>query len=218
MCTAPAPAPTLDRPAPAATLRRAYRRLLAVPARTRVAIGFAGPLVAVAGCAAFSAAFPASPVRPTPVAGLLAWTLAAAVASDLVWRRIFNWVLGPALVWVGLLHAARAAGLSTGLPPFDESAAGLGICFGLMLALYLTFRGGEGDVKLVPVLGAMVGWWHGVEAAVVGYLAAAAVAGLIVVVRFAGRTVDTPTTRKPLFAGHLPMAPFFAAGVLFTLA
>lgn len=208
----------LVRPTPAAVLRRAYRRVLAVPLRAKLAVGFGGPLVAVALCAVISAAFPGAGVRPTPAAGLLAWVLAAAVASDVLWRRIFNWVLGPALVWVGLLHAAGFAGATTGMPPLDQSAAGLGACSALMLALYLAFRGGEGDVKFVPVLGAIVGWWHGVEAAVAGYVLAAAVAGLIVVVRLGLRAAGKPAAGTRVFAGHLPMAPFFAAGVLFTLA
>jgi Flp pilus assembly protein protease CpaA len=102
------------------------------------------------------------------------------------------------------------------LPSPANSAIGLAVGFGLMLMLYVTFRGGEGDVKLVAVLGAVIGPWHGVEAAVAGYLFAAAVASVLVVYRLARRAFAGGSA--PLFAGTLPMAPFFAAGVVFTLA
>jgi prepilin signal peptidase PulO-like enzyme (type II secretory pathway) len=200
-----------------AQLRRAYRRLMLLPARTRWAIGFAAPIVVMGTCLATAAVLPSTACRPTPVAGVLAWMLVASVVSDLLWRRIFNFVLGPALVWIGLLHMTALASLSKGLPSLGESAVGLGICFGLMLILYLTFRGGEGDVKLVAVLGAVLGWWHGVEAAVCAYLLAAAVAGMLVTTRLASRTIATSVEKSPLLARTLSMAPFFAAGVVFTL-
>jgi Flp pilus assembly protein protease CpaA len=197
----------------AVSLRVAYLRLLRVPVRARVAVGFGGAAVAVGACTAVAGIAPA--FRPTPALGLLAWVLAASVVTDLLWRRIFNWVLGPALVAVAVLHAAAIAGASTGLPSAGTSAAGLGIGFAFMLMLYVTFRGGEGDVKLVAVLGAILGPWHGVEAAMAGYLFAAGVACVLVATRLARRAVAGGS--GPLLAGTLPMAPFFAAGVVFTL-
>ena len=196
-------------PLSAAPLRRRYRQFVSLPAGARWGGGFVGALAAaaVAGVA-----------QLPPAAGLLAWLLAVATVTDLMWRRIFNCLLGPALAAVAVLHAAGALGLHTGLPAPAPSAAGLGLCFALMLVLHLTFRGGEGDVKMVAVLGAVLGWWHGVEAAMIGYLLAAAVAVVLVVARLAHRAAArAPGGPHPALGGTLPMAPFFAAGTVLTL-
>lgn len=182
---------------------RLYRVLLRTPLAYRVGAGLLGPAFALALGLATGA----------PAAGVLvAWLLAASVASDVLWRRIFNWVTGPALLVVVAVHLAgllrpdlpgRAA-----LPDASAALAGLGLCLGLMLLLHFAFRGGEGDVKLVALLGAVLGPRDGVEVAVAGYLLAA-LAALAVV---AGRAAASPG--RPLLAGTLPMAPFFALGAL----
>jgi Flp pilus assembly protein protease CpaA len=199
----------------AASMRHAYRRLVALPAGLRWAIGFAAPGAAVAAWLAVAQVLPGA-APPTPATGLLAWVLVASVVSDLLWRRIFNFVLGPAVAWIAVLHLLQTVSVPTGLPHASESAIGLAVCFGMMLTLHLAFGGGEGDVKLVALLGAVLGWWHGVEAAVAGYLLAAAVALVVVLIRFARRALAGGN--GPVFAGAMPMAPFFALGVLFTLS
>lgn len=185
------PALALPRPS-ARSVVRLYRRYASLPASHRWAVGFAGPI-------ALGALFGA--------AGVVAWVLAVSVVTDLLWRRIFNVVTGPALVCVIGMHLT---GWSHGLPTAEASALGFAACFGLMLGLYLVFRGGEGDLKLAAVLGATLGAYHGVEGLVAGYLLAAAVSLAIVGVRLVRR-------RPGLLSGTLPMAPFFAAGVAFTL-
>ncbi len=195
----PAIAPDLGRDKPGRSLVRLYRRFAAIPARTRWAVGFGGAI-------AFGGVFGA--------AGLLAWVLAVSVVTDLMWRRSFNAVVGPAFLCVVGMHLA---GWSRGLPTLAESALGFAACFGLMVGLYLVFRGGEGDLKLAAVLGATLGAYHGVEALVAGYVLAAAASLVVVAVRLTRRALRLPTDPRVL-AGTLPMAPFFAAGVAFTLA
>lgn len=199
------------------SLRCRYRRLMALPARVRWGIGFAAPLLVVALTGAVATALPETASRLTPAAGLLAWLLVVAAVTDLLWRRIFNCVLVPVLACVALMHAAGALGFHTGLPSAADSVVGFGVCFALMLVLYLTFRGGEGDVKMVAVLGAVLGWWHGIEAAMIGYLLAAVVAAFLVVVRLAHRASTAPEAPRPVLGGTLPMAPFFFAGTVLTL-
>ncbi len=190
-------------------LARLYHRLLGVPVAHRVAVGVLGPLAAAGVCLV---------AKLPPAAGLLVWLLGVSAASDLLWRRIFNWITGPAVLavavvqLVGLLTPdvpARAA-----LPHWQTSLAGFGLCLGLMLVLWLAFRGGEGDVKLIAVLGAVLGPHGGVEAAVGGYLSAAVVALGILGFRFARRLVAGRHPTRKLTAGTLPMAPFFAVAVV----
>jgi Flp pilus assembly protein protease CpaA len=190
-------------------LAHLYRRLLEVPPVHRVAAGVLGPLVATGVCLL---------AKLPPVAGLLVWLLGVSAVSDLLWRRIFNWITGPALMAVAVVQLvgliapdvpARAA-----LPPWQTSLAGFGLCLGLMLFLWLAFRGGEGDVKLIAVLGAILGPYSGVEAAVGGSLLAAAVALGILGYRFIRRLVTGRHPTRQLAAGTLPMAPFFASAVV----
>ncbi len=215
-------------------LKRLYRRLLAVPLPVRVGTVLVGSVAAL-GAGQFA---PGAAV-------LLAGVLGASVVSDVLWRRIFNWVTGPALLAVAAVQLAGVAAPSdnvdrtgthsvlcgchvqhgdapvaappvsparTGLPDAEESLAGFGLCLGLMVALYLAFRGGEGDVKLVALVGAIVGPRDGVEVAVAGYLLASGAAALILAGRFARRALTGRRPDRPLTAGTLPMAPFFALG------
>lgn len=176
------------------TLRDAYRRLTGVATGWKVAVGLLGPLCAVAICLV---------TKLPPVVGLLVWLLGVSVVSDLLWRRIFNWITGPALLLVGL-------STSFGLPHWQTSLAGFGVCLGLMLFLWFAFRGGEGDVKLIAVLGAVLGPVGGVEVAAGGYLLAAVVALGILACRLVNRVVTGRRSEKRFTAGTLPMAPFFA--------
>lgn len=171
---------------------RLYRHYARLPASQRWAVGFAAPIV----CGALFGAV-----------GVLAWVLAVSVFTDLLWRRIFNAVTAPAF---GCLIAMHLIGGVSGLPTAEASAVGFAACFGLMLGLYFVFGGGEGDLKLAAVVGVVLGAYHGAEGLVAGYLFAAAVSLAIVGVRVVRRTP------RPL-SGTLPMAPFFAAGVVFTL-
>lgn len=191
------------------SLAHQYRRLLGVPLSYRILIGVAGPLVAASVCAL---------AKLPPAAGLVVWLLGVSLVSDLLWRRIFNWITGSALVTVivaqlvGLIQpevVTRAA-----LPQWETSLAGFGLCLGLMLFLWFSFSGGEGDVKLIAALGSILGPRDGIEVAVAGYLLAAVVALGVLGFRGGRRIITGHRSTRPFTAGTLPMAPFFAAAAL----
>jgi Flp pilus assembly protein protease CpaA len=190
-------------------LRHLYRRLIAAPTSHKVLLGLAGPVAFGGVC--LLADLP-------PAAGLLVWLVGVAVVTDLLWRRIFNWVTAPA---AGLMLAFQLLALlvpgvtaATRLPDPLTALAGFGLCLGLMLLLYFAFRGGEGDVKLVAVLGAVLGPRDGLETAVGGYLLAAVVALGILGYRAVRRLTTGVRPARRFTAGTLPMAPFFASAAL----
>jgi Flp pilus assembly protein protease CpaA len=166
-------------------LRQRYRSLYRIHAPYKLALGLLAPL-------------PLFAVLPFTLA-LTVWVLLTATATDLLWRRIFNWVLAPVFLTTVVFHASHVSQLL-------DISQHTGLTFGFMLALYLVFRGGEGDVKLVTVLGALLGSYPAIEAAMFGYLFAAMVAvGLYAAAWVKGRKPAIQT---------LPMAPFFTLGVI----
>jgi Flp pilus assembly protein protease CpaA len=191
------------------SLAQIYRRVQSVPLAFRLVVGSLGPIIAAAIC--YLAHTP-------PAAGLLVWLLVVSVVSDLLWRRIFNWITGPAFVAVvlaqivGLIQPDLISYLA--LPDWQTSLAGFGLCFGIMLLLYFTFQGGEGDVKIVSVFGAILGPREGIEVMMGAYILAAIVAVTILAYRFARRVMTGQAPDRPFTAGTLPMAPFFALAAL----
>ena len=90
---------------------------------------------------------------------LLAMLLAAAV-FDVLYRRIPNWLtLGGVVAGLvmNIVGGPPVAGLLFSL-------AGLGVAFGIYVALYALRAMGAGDVKLMAAIGALVGWqrWFGI--------------------------------------------------------
>jgi prepilin peptidase CpaA len=104
---------------------------------------------------------------------VVAFTLAAAV-TDMLWHKIYNGIVYPGILSALALNAAGSAtGLAAqpehtasrwmgwvGLP---DSAAGFAACGLLMAVLYVFFRIGGGDVKLLAMLGAFLGLEKGIE-------------------------------------------------------
>ncbi|MBX7106957.1 MAG: A24 family peptidase [Gemmataceae bacterium] len=172
------------------TLRDLYRSLIRVPAVGRWAAGFALPVIVGVP----SLAIGCSPGETACL--VLVALLAVVTVTDLLWRRIFNWLVGPALL--------AALGLAAAGGTLPAALLGASSCFAAMLSLYVLFGGGEGDVKLFAVVGAALGVHAGIEVLLGGHLLAAGVAILIVLARLARRRTGS------LLAGHLPMAPFFA--------
>lgn len=96
-----------------------------------------------------------------------------AAGTDLLWQRIYNWTtysgialalainaVGSATGWAKPDHPATRWIGWTGLP---DSAAGFLACGFLMLVLFVFFRIGGGDVKLLAMLGAFLGLEQGIE-------------------------------------------------------
>jgi prepilin peptidase CpaA len=124
---------------------------------------------------------------------LLAFALVAAV-TDVFRKKIYNWNtytgMAAALalsavggIWLAVDPAAESwlRGV-LGWLPLSESLGGLLACGGLMVLCFAVFPGiGGGDVKLVAMLGAMMGWEKGIEAVLWTFVLAACF-GLIVLV------------------------------------
>lgn len=101
---------------------------------------------------------------------LLFLTLGIAIASDLRWRTIPNWLTGPSIL-AGLgFHTVmnQFAG-------FVLSLEGAAVGFGLFIILYVCGWMGAGDVKLFAAVGSFLGPAQTISAAV----AIALVGGLL---------------------------------------
>lgn len=121
---------------------------------------------------------------------LLALTLIAAI-TDLLWRKIYNWTTYPGILLAlgasagGWLAAAAGADpdrlAALGWISPAQSALGLAACGLVMLACFVLFRVGGGDVKLMAMLGAIMGPEQGIETMLWTFVLGGCV-GLIVLV------------------------------------
>src|SRR5579871_754970 len=121
------------------------------------------------------------------ILSLLAFTLVAAV-TDALWKKIYNWNTYGGIVVALIWHTAGSAWLDPaakarfGVLPIGDSAIGMLTCGGLMVVCLVCFPDiGGGDVKLMAMLGAWLGWQKGIEALLWTFVLAAAFAmiGLI---------------------------------------
>ena len=104
---------------------------------------------------------------------ILFLVLGMAIASDLRWRRIPNWLTGPSIL-VGLgLHTVMNQ-----LTGFVFSLEGAALGLGLFVILYLCGWMGAGDVKLYAAVGSFLGPVQTLSAA----MAIALVGGLLALV------------------------------------
>jgi prepilin peptidase CpaA len=173
---------------------------------------------------------------------LLVLLIVAATTTDLLRRRIYNWTSYTIFGWVLLLEFVATiyggAESSTeivatlGMLPWRESLAGFAAGFGIMFVLYNVFRGGAGDLKLVAVLGALVGVQRIVEILIYAYILAGvfaaclvvAVVGPLAILAFAARSVglnnrvaSSSGDFAAFFKRQVPMAPFITGGTLIAL-
>jgi prepilin signal peptidase PulO-like enzyme (type II secretory pathway) len=127
--------------------------------------------------------------------------LAAAAVVDLQWRVIPDRLTVPGFVWV------LAASLFLGWPRLVDALVGVLFCGGIMLLLAVISRGaiGRGDVKLVAMIGAALGWRWGFGVLAFAQLTAAFLALCLFLAGQKGRK-DT-----------LPFGPFLAAFALLAM-
>ena len=84
--------------------------------------------------------------------------LLIATVTDLRSHRIYNWTTYP-----GLFLAFLLRGLEGGTESAQEGVGGALACGGLMLVCFLLFDLGGGDLKLMTMIGAFLGWQRGLE-------------------------------------------------------
>ena len=163
---------------------------------------------------------------PLPVFGWAAAFLFFAVASDLRFHRIPNWLTLPALL--AALLVSPWAGATSG--PV-EAVLGAALGFALLVGPYAFGGMGAGDVKALMVLGAWLGPEAALGAAVWAVIAGGAFALIILVLRgelgaFArrwGRTLlgtlvlrrnsYEPPAAGSIAAGGIPFAAAIAVGL-----
>jgi prepilin peptidase CpaA len=174
---------------------------------------------------------------------LLVLLLSAATVTDLLRRRIYNWTTYTALGWVVVLvllslvpwgetgfGAAMSAAL--GMLSWRDSLMGFATGFTILFVFYNVFHGGAGDLKLVAVLGALVGVNQVIEILIYCYVLAGVFAACLLVAAAGPKAIFAFVLRSMGFAGpltapssrtrdclkrRLPMAPFVAAGTLLAL-
>lgn len=95
--------------------------------------------------------------------GLLLLLALIAAVTDCAFHKIYNWTTYPGII-AALLLSALENGWEGGTG-LQESLKGLAACGGLMLVALVFFPDmGGGDVKLVAMLGAFLGFQKGLEA------------------------------------------------------
>jgi leader peptidase (prepilin peptidase) / N-methyltransferase len=127
--------------------------------------------------------------------------LAIAAIVDIQRKTIPDWLTLPGLAWV------LGASALLGWPRVVDALLGLSVCGGLLLILAVISRGsiGGGDVKLMAMIGASLGWQWGFGVLVFAQLAAALLALCLFVAGRKGRK-DT-----------LPFGPFLAVFAIFAI-
>src|SRR4029079_6283305 len=100
---------------------------------------------------------------PVSISTVLLLALATIVAAtDLFTHKIYNWT-----TYTGIVLALTVNWLERGWEGpggLEDSLKGFALCGGLMLAAYVLFNLGGGDVKLLAMVGAFLGVEQGLEA------------------------------------------------------
>jgi len=124
---------------------------------------------------------------------VLVAVLVVAAASDLTRGKVFNWLTYPAIV-VGLALGAAQGAADEDADVWEgllDHVLGFGFGFGILFIPYLLGGMGGGDVKLMGVVGAFLGWegQGALHAAVYAFLVAAAIGVILMIWRGQTREV-----------------------------
>lgn len=170
---------------------------------------------------------PGDSVQLTKILLLISLVLLCSVA-DLSTRRIPNAVLLPALVGALFLN-----GLDRGLTGVFDSLLGLGAGLFMLMPLHVLGRMGAGDIKLLGVVGSVLGGWGAVVAGL-ATMFAGGVLGLLYLLWIAAKPgvmacmdqLGTPLIGKETMrtgdsasrdVAEIPYAVAIAAGTIATL-
>ncbi|MBN1909447.1 MAG: prepilin peptidase [Pirellulales bacterium] len=148
------------------------------------------------------------------VTALLLALLAIATVTDVRGHRIYNWttypgilagvglnVLGSVLVETGLVEPARLASL--GWIGWAPSLVGLALCGFVLLVCFVFLQVGGGDVKLMAMLGAMMGPDQGIEAMLWTFVLGACLALSVLVWRVGPWRLTVRVLRQVLYTLRL---------------
>lgn len=206
-------------------------------------LALAGPVVAAPVLAATVQTFDVTTFVTAGLTTSLMLLLVIGSYTDILTKRIPNWLTYSAVLFGVVGNAVlNAIGTTSEASVFIVTPIGLtgsllGMlgCFAVMFLIYDLAGSGAGDVKLAAALGAIVGFYNGVNAILWCHLLAGACLmvylsyrhGVIKIVgnfiRAAGsvffpkliRPVDKRTNE--ILAQPMPMAPFFAVGIILSL-
>lgn len=182
-----------------------------------------------------------SPNQIDPVPIVLFASLLVAVATDLRWRKIPNWITYPAALWILIfkgvaeLVSSQSGEKSQAIPEqtfvgLSGAIGGFFVCFFIMFMLFRITGGGAGDVKLAAVIGAALGVEGGLLALAYTYIVAAVFSlvwavwtvGPVAILQSLSQTVgavlfpiwvEPPEGEKrQILLRTIPLAPFFAIG------
>lgn len=127
--------------------------------------------------------------------------LAAAIATytDARYRKIYNWTTYPGLLAALVINAVATWRAGPEIPPdvarlwgaigLEECAKGFALCGGLMLAAFVLFGAGGGDVKFLALMGAFLGTDAGLVVLLWTFLFGGALGALILIWRVGALTV-----------------------------
>jgi Flp pilus assembly protein protease CpaA len=174
-------------------------------------------------------------------AELLLTLVGATVAyTDIRWHRIPNWITYPAILWGVGLNAWSAwvpsRAVDLGAIGLFESMLGMCVLFFGMLIVFSFTGGGAGDVKLAGGIGALLGLTRGIDAVLAAMIIAGIAIGVWILWRHGPFRLFDVTLRplafrlcpvwfdppsrelQQLTTMAVPLGPFFAVGILFSLS
>ena len=109
---------------------------------------------------------------------LLGFALTAAITD--IWRqKIYNWTTYPGIVTGLIVSTFEPNGIG-----WEDSLLGFVGCGLVMVFCFLSFEMGAGDVKLIAMLAAFLGWYHGLECMLWSFVLGAALGLSILVWKF----------------------------------
>jgi prepilin peptidase CpaA len=102
--------------------------------------------------------------------------LVIATITDVRHQMIYNWNTYP-----GILLGFGLRWFDGGAAALEDSVKGFAVCGGLMLVCFVLFGLGGGDLKLIAMIGAFLGFERGVEALLWTLVVGGILGGIVIV-------------------------------------